>query len=68
MYSDDKPNSDAPADWRIIDDLDETMPISEAELDALEAFLAPLISAILAGETVQSEDRPKDYDLPQNDA
>jgi hypothetical protein len=34
--------------WRVVDDLAHDCPITPAELDAVEAFLMPLVHALLA--------------------
>ena len=34
--------------WRVIDDLAHDCPVTPAELDAVEAFLMPLVHALLA--------------------
>jgi hypothetical protein len=41
---------DASQTWRVVDDLSCAQRINPAELDALEAFLMPLLNAILSGE------------------
>ena len=52
--------SDARAEaWRVIDDLDDEVPISCAELEAVEAFLMRVVEAILADSSV---DGPADSD------
>jgi hypothetical protein len=33
--------------WRVLDDLAHDCPVTPAELDAVEAFLMPLINALL---------------------
>jgi hypothetical protein len=38
---------DRPA-WRVVDDLAHDCPVTPAELDAIEAFLMPLVHALLA--------------------
>jgi hypothetical protein len=38
---------DRPA-WRVVDDLAHDCPVTSAELDAVEAFLMPLVHALLA--------------------
>jgi hypothetical protein len=37
--------------WRVVDDLARDYPVIPAELDAVEAFLMPLVHALLAGES-----------------
>jgi hypothetical protein len=34
--------------WRVVDDLARDYPVTPAELDAVEAFLMPLVHALLA--------------------
>jgi hypothetical protein len=34
--------------WRVVDDLARDCPVTPAELDAVEAFLMPLVHALLA--------------------
>jgi hypothetical protein len=34
--------------WRVVDDLAHDCPVTPAELDAIEAFLMPLVHALLA--------------------
>ena len=41
---------DRPA-WRVVDDLAHDCPVTSAELDAVEAFLMPLVHALLASES-----------------
>jgi hypothetical protein len=36
--------------WRVVDDLDCGCPVTAAELDAVEAFLMPLVHALLSDE------------------
>lgn len=42
---------------RILTDIEETFPVSAAELDTIESFLGPLISGLFGGElpTIDSE-------------
>ena len=45
---------DSPS-WRVVDDLAHDCPVTPAELDAVEAFLMPLVHALLAdGSDTQS--------------
>ncbi len=37
------------AAWRVVDDFPDDVPVTPAELDAVEAFLMPLVNAIMAG-------------------
>jgi hypothetical protein len=41
-------SSDDGQPWRVVDDLARDCPITAAELDAVEAFLMPLVHALLA--------------------
>jgi hypothetical protein len=36
--------------WRVVDDLTYEHPVTSAELDAVEAFLMPLVHALLADD------------------
>ena len=54
-------SSDDGQPWRIVDDLAHDHPITSCELDAVEAFLMPLVHALLAdspgaqpGKTISS--------------
>jgi hypothetical protein len=40
--------------WRVIDDLAHDHPVTPAELDAVEAFLMPLVHALLADSSNQT--------------
>jgi hypothetical protein len=40
-------SSDDCQPWRVVDDLARDHPVSPAELDAVEAFLMPLVHALL---------------------
>jgi hypothetical protein len=44
---DEAPSDDGRA-WRVVDDLAHDCPVTPAELDAVEAFLMPLVHALLA--------------------
>jgi hypothetical protein len=37
--------------WRVVDDLAHGCSVSPAELDAIEAFLMPLVHALLSGRS-----------------
>jgi hypothetical protein len=37
--------------WRVVDDVAHNCPVTPAELDAVEAFLMPLVHALLAETT-----------------
>jgi hypothetical protein len=41
-------SSDDSHTWRVVDDLARDHPVTPAELDAIEAFLMPLVHALLA--------------------
>lgn len=43
--------------WRIVSNLSPDFPIREAELDAVEAFLADALRAILAGDVRRENSR-----------
>jgi hypothetical protein len=43
-----RPSSDDGHSWLVIDDLARDYPVTPAELDAVEAFLKPLVHALLA--------------------
>jgi len=43
-----KPSCDDGHSWRVVDDLAHDCPVTPAELDAVEAFLMPLVHALLA--------------------
>ena len=43
-----RPSSDDGHSWRVIDDLARDCPVTPAELDAVEAFLMPLVHALIA--------------------
>jgi hypothetical protein len=40
-------SSDDSQPWRVVDDLARDHPVTPAELDAVEAFLMPLVHALL---------------------
>ena len=46
-----RPSSDDSHTWRVVDDLARDCPVTPAELDAVEAFLMPLVHALFAGES-----------------
>ncbi len=48
--------NDARETWRVVDDFPADIAIGAAELDAVEAFLMPLVNAILRGEPVHLDD------------
>jgi hypothetical protein len=41
--------------FRVIDDLPADIAVSAAELDAVEAFLMPLVNELLSGATLQEK-------------
>ena len=43
-----KASCDDSHSWRVVDDLARDHPVTPAELDAVEAFLMPLVHALLA--------------------
>jgi hypothetical protein len=50
--------------WRVIDDFARPHPIDPAELDAVEAFLMPLVHTLLATDKVQG--KPQGSSLKQS--
>jgi hypothetical protein len=46
-----RPSSDDGQPWHVVDDLAYDWPVIPAELDAVEAFLMPLVHALLAAES-----------------
>jgi hypothetical protein len=57
-------------DFRILDDLTAAGPVSEAELDAVEAYLRPVLTRILDNETATefSGTTASDSEPPQSSA
>jgi hypothetical protein len=43
-----RPSTDDSQSWRVVDDLAHDHPVTPAELDAIEAFLMPLVRILLA--------------------
>lgn len=43
-----RPSSEDGHSWHVVDDLARGCPVTPAELDAVEAFLMPLVHALLA--------------------
>jgi hypothetical protein len=43
-----RPSSEDGHAWHVVDDLARDCPVTSAELDAVEAFLTPLVHALLA--------------------
>jgi len=55
--------------WRVVDDLAHDCPVTPAELDAVEAFLMPLVHALLADASdTQRAARSKDGGDQSRDA
>jgi hypothetical protein len=52
--------------WRVVDDLAHDHPISVAELDAVAAFLMPLVHALLANATDKVQGKPQGSGLKQS--
>lgn len=50
----------------VVTDIDESFPVTAAELDALEAFLMPQLLALLAQDA--PENRAHDSEVPQRRA
>jgi hypothetical protein len=52
--------------WRVVDDLAHGCPISPAELDAVEAFLMPLVHALVAdtSDTQPGKTNPDTAPMP----
>ena len=54
--------------WRVIDDFPKDMPVDGAELDAIEAFLMPLVRQILGEQPGDNSSTPSDSTAPQRAA
>ncbi|CAG1006174.1 MAG: hypothetical protein F9K19_16480 [Rhizobiaceae bacterium] len=58
--------------WRIVSDLSPDLPVLDAELDAVEAFLAEALRAVLAGDIrrenprISGALRRSDSEVPQS--
>ena len=52
--------NDDRAAWRVVDDFPAEIAVSAAELDAVEAFLMPLVNAIMRGEPIDCPVREQD--------
>jgi hypothetical protein len=50
--------------WRVVDDLAHDHPVTPAELDALEAFLMPLVRAVLADAASNQTGKTNPKTLP----
>ena len=48
--------------WRVVDDLAHDSPVTPAELDTVEAFLMPLVHALLA-DTADTQPRKTNPDI-----
>jgi hypothetical protein len=46
-----RPSSEDGHSWHVVDDLARDCPVTPAELDAVEAFLMPLVRALFADRT-----------------
>jgi hypothetical protein len=57
-------SSDDSHSWRVVDDLAQDRPVTPAELDAVEAFLMPLVHTLLATDKVQG--KPQGSSLKQS--
>ena len=50
--------------WRVVDDLAQDCPVTPAELDAIEAFLMPLVHALLADASDSQRGKTNPYTAP----
>jgi len=50
--------------WRVVDDLAHDCPVTPAELDAVEAFLMPLVRALLADASDTQPGKTNPYAAP----
>ena len=61
-------SSDDGQPWHVVDDLAHDCPVTPAELDAVEAFLMPLVRALLAdrsdSEPGKTTSNPASLPLP----
>jgi hypothetical protein len=67
---------DARRAWRVVDNFPADFPITAAELDAIEAFLMPLVKVIFSNEVTgatsaercisSAPNRASDSEAPQN--
>jgi hypothetical protein len=51
--------------WRVLDDFDEDVPVTPAELDVLQAFLMAAVNAIMTDQKTAADNTP-DSEPPQN--
>lgn len=61
--------------WRIVDDFPADIPVGASELDVVDAFLMPLLSAVLSGDATGKDSadplpgpaapQPEDSEQPQ---
>lgn len=69
-----QPGAEAAADvgsWTVLADIEENAPITDAELDAIEAFLMAQVRAIMQGTSAQPKSpvpQAKDSEAPQSPA
>jgi hypothetical protein len=61
-----RPSLDNGHAWRVVDDLACDCPVTPAELDAVEAFLMPLVHALLAdgSDTQPGKTNPNTAPMP----
>ena len=61
-----RPSSDDRSAWHVVDDLARDCPVTPAELDAVEAFLMPLVHALLAdtSDTQPGKTNPDTAPMP----
>jgi hypothetical protein len=61
-----RPSSDDGQPWYVVDDLGRDCPVTPAELDAVEAFLMPLVHALLAdaSDTQPGKTNPDTAPMP----
>jgi hypothetical protein len=61
-----RPSCDDRPVWRVVDDLAHDCPVTPAELDAIEAFLMPLVHALLAdrSDTLAGKTNPNTAPIP----
>ena len=61
-----RPSSEDGHSWRVVDDLARDCPVTPAELDAVEAFLMPLVHALLAdtSDTQPGKTNPDTAPMP----